>query len=131
MAVPSLRNTRNSVTDSANAGAAQASHADAANDMQVRTVHGELQSNLPYQSESSGLESAVPSVAEVRRRCACLAEARSAKANVENLLMDGEFPVEYTATKIFFLQDSARIVAESRSQAAFVLRFACFASRTA
>jgi hypothetical protein len=36
MAVPSLRNTRNSVTDSPNAGAAQASHADAANDMQVR-----------------------------------------------------------------------------------------------
>jgi hypothetical protein len=39
--------------------------------------------------------------------------------------------VEYAGTKIFFLQDRARIVAESRLQAAFVLRFACFASRTA
>jgi hypothetical protein len=62
---------------------------------------------------------------------ACLAEARSAKADVEKLLTEGEFPVEYAGTKIFFLQDRARIVAESRLQAAFVLRFACFASRTA
>jgi hypothetical protein len=53
------------------------------------------------------------------------------KADVEKLLTEGEFPVEYAKSKIFFLQDRARIVAESRSQAAFVLRFACFASHTA
>jgi hypothetical protein len=34
------------------------------------------------------------------------------KADVEKLLMEGEFPVEYEGTKNFFLQDSARIVAE-------------------
>jgi hypothetical protein len=36
MAVPSLRKTRNKVVDSASAGAAGASHSDAANAMQVR-----------------------------------------------------------------------------------------------
>jgi hypothetical protein len=62
---------------------------------------------------------------------ACLAEARSAKADVENLLTDGEFPVEYATTKFFSARDLARIVADRRSHAAFVLRFACFASRKA
>jgi hypothetical protein len=49
--------------------------------------------------------------------------------NVEKLLMDGEFPVEYATGKIFFRQDSGRISENARSLAAFVLPFACFAPR--
>ena len=33
---------------------------------------------------------------------ACTAEAPQARRRVENLLMNGEFPVEYTTTKFFF-----------------------------
>ena len=43
--------------------------------------------------------------------------APQARRCVENLLTHGEFPVEYATTKIFLGQDSARIVAEQRSQA--------------
>jgi len=50
---------------------------------------------------------------------------------VENLLMRGEFPVEYGGSKLFFRQDSARIIQKSGSRAAFVLPFACFASDAA
>jgi hypothetical protein len=62
------------------------------------TVHGGLQSNLPY--EASQARPCLHTVAPQERRC------------VENLLRDSEFPVEYSTTKIFFLLDSARIVAE-------------------
>jgi hypothetical protein len=51
------------------------------------------------------------------------------RRRVENLLTRSEFPVQYFTTEIFFLQDSARILTECGSQAAFVLRFACFATR--
>jgi hypothetical protein len=53
------------------------------------TVHGGLQSNLAYQASQA-------------RRRTCLAEAQSAKADVENLLRNSEFPVEFATTKFFF-----------------------------
>jgi hypothetical protein len=53
------------------------------------------------------------------------------RRRVENLLMRGEFPVEYGGSKLFFRQDSARIIQKSGSRAAFVLPFACFASDAA
>ena len=73
MAVPSLRKTRNKVVDSANAGAG-ASHSDAANAMQVRLCIEDFR--------------VMGRTQRVKR--------------VENLLMNGEFPVEYTTTKFFF-----------------------------
>jgi hypothetical protein len=74
MAVPSLRKTRNKVVDSASAGAAGASHSDAANAMQVRLCIEDFR--------------VMGRTKRVKR--------------VENLLMNGEFPVEYTTTEFFF-----------------------------
>jgi hypothetical protein len=65
------------------------------------------------------------------RRSPATRELGATRADVENLLMDGEFPVEYATTKFFSARYLARIVADGRSSAAFVLRFACFASREA
>ena len=78
------------MTVSADAGAAQASQRQAASEKRHRIVHGGLQSNLPYASSTSSqtLQS------KPKRMC-------------ENLLMNGEFPVEHTTTKIFFVEDRA------------------------
>ena len=73
--------------------------ASAANDYADSTVHGGLQSNWPYGASQAGRRMPARRSAQARRR-------------VENLLTDGEFPVERRDNKIFFSARLARIVTD-------------------
>ena len=52
---------------------------------------------------------------------------RKARRRVENLLMDGEFPVEQRTAKFFFGEIARESPDQHQIALAFVLRFACFA----